>query len=570
MRRMTERARKDLVGPSKLLWIFVQNCPKSRGIDWLGRMAGRGAHLQFVFEGCVCDLDRRELTRGSDAIAVGPQVFDLLAYLLQNRTRVVSKDELIDAVWRGRIVAESTLTSHINAVRKAIGDSGEEQRLVRTIARKGYRFVGDVRETDGPEMPDPARPPDSAAGPAAPALALPDRSSIAVLPFLNLSGDPAQDYFVDGVVEDIISAFSRMSGLFVIARNSSFTYKGKVVDAKQVGRELGVRYVLEGSLRKAANRVRITGQLVDAGTGANLWSERFEDAVDNIFELQDQMTANVVGAIAPRLERAEIERAKHKPTESLDAYDYYLRGMANFHQGTRESVNEALPLFYKAIELDPEFASAYAMAAWCHFWRKLNFWMTDRSKEIAEGTRLARRAVALGSDDAVALARSGTALHHFVGDIDGSIALLDRALVLNPSLASAWFLGGFLRVWGGEPDSAIEHFARAMRLSPLDPEMYRMQAGMALAHLFARRFDAASSWAEKAFRHLPSFVMVVSTIAASHALAARPEEAQRAMRHLRQLDPTLRVASLADWLPFHRPEDLSLFADGLRKAGLPD
>jgi TolB-like protein len=390
------------------------------------------------------------------------------------------------------------------------------------------------------------------------------------LPFLNLSGDPTQEYFVDGVVEDIISALSRMSWLLVIARNSSFTYKGKVVDVKQVGRELGVRYILEGSLRKAANRVRITGQLVDAGTGANLWSERFEDILDNIFDLQDQMTANVVGAIAPRLERAEIERAKHKPTDSLDAYDYYLRGMANFHQGTRESVNEALPLFYKAIQLDPDFASAYAMAAWCHFWRKLNFWMTDRSKEITEGTRLALRAVELGRDDAVALARSGTALHHFVGDLDGSIALLDRALVLNPSLASAWFLGGFLRVWGGEPDSAVEHFSRAMRLSPLDPEMYRMQAGMALAHLFAGRFDAASSWAEKAFRHLPSFVMVVSIIAASHALAARPDEAQRAMNHLRQLDPTLRVSSLADWLPFHRPEHLSLFADGLRKAGLPD
>jgi TolB-like protein len=525
--------------------------------------------LQFAFEGCLCDLDRRELTRGSDAIAVGPQVFDLLGYLLQNRTRVVSKNELIDAVWGGRIVSESTLTSHINAVRKAIGDTGEEQRLLRTIARKGYRFVGDVRESDGSEVQDPARPAPAARS-VAPALALQDRSSIAVLPFLNLSGDPAQDYFVDGVVEDIISAFSRMSWLFVIARNSSFTYKGKVVDVKQVGRELGVRYVLEGSLRKAANRVRITGQLVDAGTGANIWSERFEDALDNIFELQDEMTANVVGAIAPRLERAEIERAKHKPTESLDAYDYYLRGMANFHPGTRESVNQALPLFYKAIELDPDFASAYAMAAWCHFWRKLNFWMTDRSKEIAEGTRLARRAVELGRDDAVALARSGTALHHFVGDFDGSIALLDRALVLNPSLASAWFLSGFLRVWGGEPDAAIEHFSRAMRLSPLDPEMYRMQAGMALAHLFAGRFDAASSWAEKAFRHLPTFLMVVSIIAASHALAARQDEAQRAMKHLRQLDPTLRVSSLADWLPFHRPEHLSLFSDGLRKAGLPD
>ena len=272
---------------------------------------------------------------------------------------------------------------------------------------------------------------------------------------------------------------------------------------KQVGRELGVRYILEGSLRKAANRVRITGQLVDAGTGANLWSERFEGKVDDIFELQDQMTASVVGAIAPQLERAEIERAKHKPTESLDAYDYYLRAMANLHLGTSEAIDEALRLFYKAIELDPEYASAYAMAAWCHLWRKVNGWMNDRAREMAEGTRLARRAVELGKDDAVALTRAGSALAHLAGDLDGGVALLDRAKMLNPNLAAAWFLGGFVRVWRGDPDGAIAHFTQAMRLSPLDPEMYRMQAGMAVAHLFAGRFDEASSWAAKSFRDRP-------------------------------------------------------------------
>jgi TolB-like protein len=526
--------------------------------------------LQFAFEKYVFDLDRRELTCGSEPIAIGPRAFDVLAYLLQNRSRVVSKDDLIDAVWGGRIVSESTLTSHINMVRTAIGDTGEEQRLVRTVARKGYRFVGGVSESDAS---DPAKPREL----SAPTLSLPDRPSIAVLPFLNLSGDPAQDYFVDGVVEDIISALSRMSWLFVIARNSSFTYKGRAVDVKQVGRELGVRYVLEGSLRKAANHVRITGQLVDATTGvidaptgANLWSERFEGNIDDIFELQDRLTADVVGTIASQLQRAEIERAQRKPTESLDAYDYYLRGMANLHRGTREAINEALPLFYKAVQFDPAFASAYGMAAWCHFWRKVNGWMTDHAQEIAEGTRLARRAVELGKDDAVALTRGGHALAHLAGDLDRGIALIDRALVLNPNLAAAWFLGGFVRVWRGDPDGAIEHFAHAMRLSPLDPEMYRMQAGMAVAHLFAGRFDTASSWAEKAFRDLPSFLMLVGIIAASHALAGRTDEARRAMGRLRQLDSTLRIANIRDWLPIRRPEDLATFADGLRKAGLPE
>ncbi len=522
--------------------------------------------MKIVFGEHVLDPDRRELTRGSEAIAVGPQVFDLLVHLVRNREHVVTKDNLIDVVWGGRIVSESTLTSHINAVRKAIGDTGEAQRLVRTISRKGYRFVGEVSETDASERLDLAKPHE----PAAQALVLPDRPSIAVLPFLNLSGDPNQDYFVDGVVEDIISALSRMRWLFVIARNSSFTYKGRAVDVKQVGRELGVRYLLEGSLRKATNRVRITGQLIDATTGANLWSERFEDKVDNIFDLQDQMTASVVGAIAPQLERAEIERAKHKPTENLEAYDYYLRGMANLHFGTREAVDDALRLLYKAIERDSEYAPAYAMAAWCHVWRKINGWMSDRTREFGEGTRLTRRAIELGMDDAVALARAGTALTHLAGDLDGGVALLDRAKMLNPNLAAAWFLGGFARVWCSDPDGAIEHFTQAMRLSPLDPEMYRMQAGMAAAHLFAGRFDEASSWAAKAFRNLPTFLIVVAFIAASHALAGRTEEARRTMQHLRQLDPTLRISNLTDYLPIRRPQDLAIFSDGLRKAGLPE
>ena len=517
--------------------------------------------MQFLFGDCVLDSDRREFTRRSTVVAMGPQVFDLLIYLIRNRERVVSKDDLLAAVWGGRIVSESTLTSHINAVRKAIGDSGEEQRLIRTVARKGFRFVGEVREGIDSAPPTPHE---------TPAPVLPDKPSIAVLAFQNLSGDPEQEYFADGVVEDIITALSRIRWLFVIARNSSFTYKGRAVDVKQIGRELGVRYVLEGSMRKAANRVRITGQLIDASAGTHLWAERFEGSLDDIFELQDQLATSVVGALAPHLESAEIERARHKPTESLDAYDYYLRGMADLQRGTREAIGEAVVLFEKAIELDPDFASAHAAAAWCYFWRKVNGWTIDAPRELEEGTRLARRAVELGRDDAVALARGGHALAHFTGDLDGGIAMHDRALMLNPNLAAAWFLGGFLRVWHGESDGAIEHFTHAMRLSPLDPETYRMQAGMAAAHLFARRFDDASAWADKASRDLPDFLLVAAVAAASHALAGRIEAGRRAMDHLRELDPNLRISNLRDWLPIHRVEDLATFADGLRRAGLPE
>lgn len=518
--------------------------------------------MQFVFEDHMLDPERRELTRGREKIALGPQVFDLLLYLLRNRDRVASKDDLLAAVWGGRIVSESTLTSHINAVRKAIGDSGAEQRLIRTVARKGLRFVGEVREEAVDDAP--------VATTHASALLLPEKPSIAALPFHNLGGDPAEEYFADGVVEDITAALSRNRWLFVVARNSSFTYKGRTVDVKQVGRELGVRYILEGSVRRAANRIRITGQLIDATSGAHIWADRFEGMLDDIFELQDQITMSVVGAIAPQLERAEIDRAKQKPTESLDGYDFYLRGMAHFHQGARLAIDAALPLFYRAIELDPDYAAAYGMAAWCHFWRKINGWMTDRAAEMAEGARLARCAVDLGQDDAVALTRGGHVLGHFGGDLDSCMALLDRALVLNPNLAAAWYLGGFQRVARGQPVEAIAHFTRAMRLSPLDPEMVRMQAGMGLAHLFAGRLDEAARWGALAFSTLPSFLLATCVLAASHALAGRAGAARRAMDHLRGLDPAFRIAILADWLPLRRAEDRALLEDGLRRAGLPE
>jgi TolB-like protein len=374
----------------------------------------RGDDVQFLFDDYVLDTNTRELRRGPKLISLAPKAFDLLAYLVRNRERVVSRDDLLKFVWSGRIVSESTLTSHINAVRKTVGDTGDAQRLVRTVARKGFRFVGTVREEPGPSGSTNSAAQSSGDdlkdAPASEAThtvtpALPDKPSIAVLPFQNLSGDPGQDYFADGVVEDIITDLSRMRWLFVIARNSSFTYKGRPIDVKLVGRELGVRYLLEGSVRRAANRVRITTQLIDAALGSHIWVDRFDGTLDDIFDIQDKVATSVVGAIARQLEQAEIERSRRKPTESLVAYDYYLRAMASFNQRTKEAVNKALRLFYRAIDLDPGFASAYGMAAGCYGWRKINNWMEDRSRETAETRRLSRRAAELGPDDAVALSR---------------------------------------------------------------------------------------------------------------------------------------------------------------------
>ena len=277
--------------------------------------------MLYLFEDFVLDSDRRELRRGGELLSVEPQVFDLLQYLIRNRDRVVSKDDLMNAVWQGRIVSDATLSSRINAARSALHDNGEEQRLIRTILRKGIRFVGAVREEDGAEAMVAVEQPK-------PGLGLPDRPSIAVLPFVNMSGDPEQDYFADGMVEDIITGLSRIKWLFVIARNSSFSYKGRAVDVKQVGRDLGVRYVLEGSVRKAGNRVRISGQLIEAEDGRHLWAERYDRDLTDVFALQDEITINVVAAIEPNLRRAEIERVRRKRPDNFDAYDLLLRASA--------------------------------------------------------------------------------------------------------------------------------------------------------------------------------------------------------------------------------------------------
>ena len=404
--------------------------------------------MHYLFDGYALDTERRELRRGAELVSVGPQVFDLLAYLVQNAERVVSKDDLLESVWRGRVVSESTLTSHINLARKAIGDRGADQRLIRTVARKGVRFVGDVVKE---------KPSSAGAQPAlneltdsreASILALPDKPSIAVLPFVNLSNDSEQEYFADGMVEDIITELSRTSWLFVIARNSSFVYKGRSVDAKSVGRQLGVRYLLEGSVRKEGACVRIAAQLIDTATGAHLWAECFEGAFDSVFEVQDQVSEAVVGAFSPKLEWAEIQRAKRKPTENLDAYDYFLRGMACTYQRGRDATTDALGLFSQAIDLDKEFASAYGMAAWCYVWRQYNGWAIDRSREAAEGARLARRAVELGKNDAIALSRGGYALSFLAGEFESGRVFVDRALQLNPNLATTWVLSGLLEtIW---------------------------------------------------------------------------------------------------------------------------
>ena len=402
------------------------------------------------------------------------------------------------------------------------------------------------------------------------ALALPDKPSIAVLPFQNMSGDPEQEYFADGMVEDIITALSRFKSLFVIARNSSFTYKGKAIDIKHVGRELGVRYVLEGSVRKSGGRVRITGQLIDATSGGHLWAERFDRPIESIFELQDEIAERIVGAIAPVVDRAEIDRAKRKPTGSLDAYDLYLQATAALYQLNGEATNRTLAWLNQALELDPDFARAHCLKAFCFSWRKMNSWMTNPPGEIAEAGRHARRAVELDSDDAWVLALAGYTLATVLGDFDDGVAYVDQALVLNPNLAIAWGGSAWIRVFLGELDIAIDHAGRYMRLSPLDPNMQSLHNATASAHLFARRFKEAASWAKRSIQTKADFHPGLRLAASAEALAGNMTAAFKYRERLQQLDPGLRLSNVRNLTGPYRALDFELYLEGLRKAGLPE
>jgi len=398
------------------------------------------------------------------------------------------------------------------------------------------------------------------------ALALPDKPSIAVLPFQNMSGDPEQEYFADGMVEDIITALSRFKSLFVIARNSSFTYKGKAVDIKQVGRELGVRYVLEGSVRKAGNRVRITGQLIDAATGRHLWADKFDGALEDVFGLQDQVTMNVVGLLAPTLERAEIERAREKPTDRLDSYDFYLRGMALANR--RGSLAEAREFFRKAFEHDPEYGAAYAMAAWTLLMQQSIDGVPLTAERRTDAIRLAHLGSRMGSDDAFALARSGHVLTYLGHEYDRGTSMVEQATTLNPNLAVAWYSRGWVSLMCGESERAVESFDRMMRLSPLDPLRIGAWNGSSFALFQLGRYQEGCASATKSIQFAAN-THTLGAFIVNAVGSGRTAEAREAVAQLLKLQPEFRVSHVNEAFPVRAPDQRDRMASALREAGLP-
>ena len=513
----------------------------------------------YLFDGYSLDPALRELRRGADLVALEPQVFDLLLYLIRNRERVVSKDDILGAVWNGRIVSESALTSRLTAVRHAVGDSGEEQRLIRTIPRKGLRFVGEVREESQGNKDR-----------AAPVLP-PDKPSIAVLPFVNMSTDPEQEYFADGMAEEIITTLSRLPWLLVIARNSSFAFKGKAADIKKVARVLGVRYVLEGSVRKGGGRLRITGQLIDASSGAHLWADHFDGTVDDVFDLQDRVTASVVGAIEPRLRTAEIERAWRKPTESLDAYDLYLRAMALSYY-TRDENRQAVQILRRVIELDPRYAKAYGLAGLCILWQRGYGWISPTHPAIGEGLQMARTAADEAGNDPETLWMAGAVLGLLGGDLKGGLALIERSLSLNPNSANACTYGSHLHAYLGDCDMAVALGERSMRLSPHDPLASHNMVAFALAHFMVGHYEEAAAWCDRAIQMQSNLAAAFRIKAASFGLLGKVAEGHEAVERLLALNPDVTLTSLKahQKVPMKKPGCLEAFLDGLRKAGLPE
>ncbi|OQW55944.1 MAG: hypothetical protein A4S14_11195 [Proteobacteria bacterium SG_bin9] len=505
------------------------------------------------------DTERCELRRNTDRVDLEPQVFSLLCYLVQERSRIVTREDLIAAVWSGRLVSDSTINSRISAARKAVGDRGSSARMIRSFPRRGYRFVAGVeielRASDlaGPETVTPAN----------------QRSSIVVLPFTNLSREIEQDDFIDGLVDDITTALTQFRQLIVVPRSLCNSYKGRTADVTQITRELNVRFALEGTLRKDGRCIRINMQLVDSRSGTNLWARRFESDQSDGFEFQDKLTAAVVGEVVSRLEQAEIDFHRRTSLAAPDAYSRVMRGTSSLYEWTPASIDAALEQYQLAMSADPDFAPAYAMASYCYVQRQSFGILLDRPQEAAAGVSLAWRAAELGKNDSCALTRAAHGVSALGQDIGGGMSLVEQAIALNPNLSAAWYVRGWLRIFRGDTTGALPDLDHARRLSPYDRLVFKINAAMAYAHFFAGQYDDASRLALSAIRERPNYMTGLRVAAASDAAAGRRSTAKLLVTRMTNLDPRIGVSTLPLLLPL-QPAELYKWADGLRSAGLPD
>ena len=494
---------------------------------------------------------------GDEPLPLGARAVALIRLLVERAGEPVIKSALIEAAWPGLAIEDSNLTVQIAALRRVFAEHAAGADWIETLPRRGYRYVGPEVATDEPT---------AANGPAT-SPALPDKPSIAVLPFANLSSDPEQEYFADGMVDDIITGLSRIKWLFVIARNSTFTYKGRAVDVKQVGRELGVHYVLEGSVRKATDRVRITGQLIDANNGAHVWAERYDRRLDDIFGLQDEIALAVVGAIEPSLRRAEVERIKRKRPGNLDAYDLVLRAQADAYSGMPERSSKALILLERALALDPTYALAHAYAAMCYHNRFLRAGLNE--KDRAASIRHAHVAISHGQDDALALTFAGFSIGMDGHDRAAAFTAFESALAISPSTALAYIFGSVILGWAGEAERAIDWSAQAMRLSSLDPWAFAAFHASMLGHFHRGRYDEAVKAAHKAIQSNPDHSISFMLLAAALVKTGRIEEAKAAAARVLELQSGFRYSRQFAGVDC-TPALAASLGEALKAAGLPE
>lgn len=492
-----------------------------------------------------------------EAEAAGEKIGGIAVHIASRVMSAAGPGEVLVSGTLRELVAGSGLDFSDRGPHRLKGVPGEWHlwALVRDAMEADQAAIASVVRVRGPHN-------------ARPSLPLPDKPSIAVLPFSNLSGDPEQDYFADGVVEDIIAGLSRIKWVFVIARNSSFAYKGRAMDVKQVGRELGVRYVLEGSVRKSSNRVRITAQLIDTATGTHIWADHYDRALDDLFAVQDELTISVVGVIEPTLRKAEIERARRKRPDSLDAYDLYLRALPFAFTAMPQDADTALTLLERAIDLEPDYAAAHAIIAWCHEQQYLRGGLHEETKEAA--LRHARKAIALGGDDAAALATAAFVVAVVDSDYESATGAFDRSFALSSSSALALGFSSIVRAWKGDDATAVEQAERAIRLSPFDPLLYLPYVGLAYAHFAAGRFEEAAAAAGRASQSNPRFSMPYVLHAGALANLGRGDEARAVARRLLEVEPDLTVSSAIRSARYANLDKNAELGDSLRRAGLPD
>jgi adenylate cyclase len=502
--------------------------------------------LEVRFGRFRLDLGEQRLLREDQPVRLAGRALDVLRLLALAEGAVVSKDDLMAQLWPGRTVEENNLHVHVSALRKALDEHGAGHSYIVTVPGRGYRLVG-LQGSSSARITDRQT------------LTLPDNPSIAVLPFANLSADPDQEYFVDGMVEEITTALSRIRWLFVMARNSSFIYKGQAIDVKRVGRELGVRYVVEGSVRRSGGRVRITAQLIDTESGAHLWASHFDGSLEDVFGIQDTVAARVAGAIEPTLQAIEIRRSSGRPTDDLAAYDLFLRAREYYNSHDQDGFIRALELLEQAIARDQCYGDALALAAQCHATLHVGGWADDADANRRQGVDLARRALRAAGDDPVVLARAAEVLGNLGEDIDAAIALIERALAMNPNLARVWSGSGWLRLWAGQAELAIEHLVTAQRLNPFER---RLELAIGIGHFFARRFDQARAMLLRSLQEFPGWVANYRFLAACCAHMGRLEEAREMVERLRALTPVV-VPSAEHW---RDPQQRELYLSGLRLA----